>query len=211
MAFLWHCCENLPLESLFWRVFACLTLHFHWLRVTLDNHSQTVWLHVLGKECVRVRFTTIPPSLTWCISYPAPFLSFFLSLSFGTDRNRSLSRWGFEEGLTHSGKGERFGKKATSVQPERAALFLSVERLFLGQRPSALSSSHWNDSKPTRQASNHPTDNSCWVHAENQGLGSLTNGGQLPHWRMDWMAYICGVLLNVGVDKATQYTTIYMQ
>lgn len=105
MAFLWHCCENLPLESLFWRVFACLTLHFHWLRVTLDNHSQTVWLHVLGKECVRVRFTTLPPSLTWCISYPAPFLSFFLSLSFGTDRNRSLSRWGFEEGLTHSGKG----------------------------------------------------------------------------------------------------------
>lgn len=61
-----------------------ITLHsslalFLWLSVTLDKPLLNCRLRVLGKECVRVRFTTIPPSLALCILFPAP-RSFFASL-----------------------------------------------------------------------------------------------------------------------------------
>lgn len=113
---------------------------------------------------------------SWIYNYSSLSRSFFPSLLREAETTLYL--------VEDSGRGWLiqgvFGKKATSVRLERTSLFLSVERLSLGQQPSALSPSHWNDCKPTRQAPNHPTDNSCLVPAVNEGCGSVTNGGRAP-------------------------------
>lgn len=119
---------------------------------------------------------------SWIYNYSSlsrPLLSLTLSFPLFWERPKPLSMLLRIRGGVDSYRGG-FGKKATSVRLERTSLFLSVERLSLGQQPSALSPSHWNDCKPTRRAPNHPTDNSCWVPAVNEGCGSTTNGGRAP-------------------------------
>jgi len=71
----------------FWTL--SVSLYSQWLRVTLDKPLPNCRLHVLGKECVRVGFTTIPPSLDQHHAYPAPSLSFPLLRE--RDRNHFLS------------------------------------------------------------------------------------------------------------------------